>query len=362
MRAIVIVLSFLTGGLIAGFLIWYLPAKLYPQYTGQAIIRILPGTERGSATDLLKHGNNLEGLADRDKVQQTKWFQRRGTTKDERMTSAIADLKKRLDARARSGSDLVTISMTCENGEEAALIVNETADMFLQRQLSAKRKQITTNLACLEDQQTRLQRDLDLAERAMDDVRRRYGFADLEQHDYPHPITERLIRLQSEEDECTIEIEQLKAQSSELLSQAQTSPKGKAEPNSGAFDKDAQLRLRSLQGRLEGVGKMRAEAEKRQDELDLARAQYAQRKAIRDERRRALDSVTLRIEELKILHDNPDAGGIQLAEYSAIPRKANMLRWQMVIPISGAAGFLLGIVCVLLARPGGKKSALTNIV
>jgi uncharacterized protein involved in exopolysaccharide biosynthesis len=348
-----ILLSFLVVGLAIGWLIWYLVPQLWPEYTAETFIRVLPGTEKTSTVNLLRHKNTLESLIDRDKIQQTEWFQGLGKNKDERLKAGVSDLKRRFRAKAIKDGDLIRISMTCRDGKDADTLLNEMADTFLKTQQSAKRKQISSNLMFLEDNQVRLQRELDLAERSLDDVRRRYGFADLEQHDYPHPITERLIRLQSEEDECAVEIEQLKTQS-------QTSSSGKVEPNSGATDKDSQLRLTLLQGRLEGLRKMRAVAEKQQEELDLARSQYAQRKAIRDERRRALDSVTSRIEETKILYDNPDAGGVQLVEYSAIPRKANIPRWKMVIPTSGAAGFLLGIVCVLLVRPGGKKSASTN--
>lgn len=356
MRTIMIVLSFLIGGLIAGFLIWYLPVKLFPKYTSQTFIRVLPATERGSIVVLLKHQSTLEALVNRDKVQQTGWFQHRGTTKDERMASAVADLKKRLGAGARPSSDLVAVSMTCGNGDEAAVIVNEMADIFLQRQLSAKRKQIASNLMHLEEQHTRLQRDLDLAERSMDDVRRRYGLTDLEQHDYPHPITARLIRLQGEEDDCVLEIKQLQIQLDELAGQPQVSSSGKAEPNSPAAVKDVQLQLKLLQGRLEGLRKMRAVAEKQQEELDLARAQYAQRQAIRDNRRQALESIKARIEELKILHDDPDSSGVRLVEYGAIPRQADMGHWQTIVPIAGAAGLLLGIICVLLTRRNEREN------
>ena len=47
------------------------------------------------------------------------------------------------------------------------------------------------------------------------------------------------------------------------------------------------------------------DAAKKRD-LDLARVQYKQQLAIRDERKRMLDSLKSEIEKLKILHDDPE--------------------------------------------------------
>ena len=54
--------------------------------------------------------------------------------------------------------------MTCRNKEESALIVNEMATLFVSRQGGTKRKEVAEKLVRLEEQQGRVQRDLDLAE------------------------------------------------------------------------------------------------------------------------------------------------------------------------------------------------------
>jgi hypothetical protein len=229
-------------------------------------------------------------------------------------------------------------------------------DMFLKLQQTAKRKQIAADLGFLEEQLVRVRRDLDLSEQECDNVRRRYGYADLEQHDYSHPITARLIRLQSEEDDCALEIEQLQTHRDALLSQPQVSSSGKAEPNSTADIQDVQFRLKLLQGRFAELKKMREEAEKNQEELDQARTQYAVRQAVRDNRRRALELIQSRIEEVRILHDDPDASGVQFVGSATDPRQADMWPWQTIIPTAVAAAAIAGIVHLLLTKRASKMS------
>jgi capsular polysaccharide biosynthesis protein len=350
MRTLMILLLFLFGGLIIGFAIWFIPPKLRPQYTAQTFIRVMSTSETAPTIDLIRHQGTLSILLDKDNVQWTGWFNGLGKTKDERLKAGISELNKRICAKSRRGSNLVRISMTCDNGGDAAVIANEMATMFINMQSGAKRKQIAENLSQLEVHQVRVQRDLDLAERALDDVRRRYGFADLEQHNFPHPFTERLIRLQREEDDCAIEISQLKILNDELQSRAAAKSSGKTEPNQAAEIKDSQLRLKLLQGKFAELAKMREEAAKNQEEFDLARAQFEQRQAIRDERKAMLDSIKSSSEELKILHDSPDIAGLQLVADAPTPMQPDCPPWQIPVSAAGLSGFVLGIVFVCLTK------------
>ena len=350
MRTAMILLSFLVVGLAIGWLIWFLVPQLWPEYTAETFIRVLPGTEKASTVRLLRHKNTLESLIDRNKIQQTEWFFGLGGTMDERLKAAVPDLKKRFRAKAMRDSDLIRVSMTCGNKNDAAVIANEIASLFVSRQGGMKRKETAEKLARLSDQQVRIQKDLDLAERALDDVRRRYGFTDLEEHDYPHPITARLIRLQGEEDNCALDINQLQTRRDALLSRP--SP-AKPDPNTTAGIKDLELKIKLAQNRLAELSKMRDVTEKQQGELDLvAKVQYARAKEIRNERQTVLDAVKTKIEELKILYDDPDVSGLRLVDITPIPLNADVLPWQIPVPIAGGTGLLIGIICVLLT---GKK-------
>jgi uncharacterized protein involved in exopolysaccharide biosynthesis len=342
--------------LVIGFLIWYLPSKIYPQFTARTFIRVLPEANPVSIVALIKSQNAHESLVDKDEVQQTKWFQRLGKTKDERMAAAVADLRKRLRANALPESDLVAVSMTCREGGDAAAVVNEMAGVFLKLQQTAKRKQITADLSILEQQQNRLQRDLDLSEQALNDVRRRYGFTDLDEHSYPDPVTIRLMDLQKQMDNCALEKNEVQTRLEELKAPTQPAPAEKAEAKPDDEVKKLQTKLRLLQVRFAQLQAMRDDARKSKEELDLARAQYALRKATRDERRQKLDSIKSRIEELKIAYDNPYACGVQFVADAAVPRQADTLPWQNVIPTAAAAGAIVGIIHLLLAGRIGKAS------
>jgi hypothetical protein len=165
-----------------------------------------------------------------------------------------------------------------------------------ERRLS--REQIRAKLMNLEKRRLNIRRELDAAEMAMAEVRQRWGFSDLEERSYPHPVTARLMRLQQERDSCLVQIAQLQAQASNLEGQAETA-EGKANL------KKAQDNLVVLTGKLEELQKMRDEAAAKKKDLDAARVQYRQRASIRDERKRMLDSLKEQIERLKILYDDP---------------------------------------------------------
>ncbi len=345
MRTVAILLSFLVAGLVIGWLIWFLAPQLRPEYTAETFIRVLPGTEKSSMITLVKSDNTLESLIDRDKIQQTDWFMGLSGTRDERLKAGLSELKRRFCAKAMRGTDLIRISMTCGDKNDAATITNEIASRFVSSQGGTRRKEVAEKLARLSDQQARLQRDLDLAGRALDDIRQRYGFADLEEHSYPHPVTVRLIHLQNEEDDCALGIDQLQAHRDALLSQPST---GKPDPNHADEIKDIELKVKLAQNRLAKLREMREETQKKQDELSLARIQYFRSTAVRNERQTALDAVKTKTEELKILYDNPDVSGLQLVDLAPIPLRADILPWQIPVPIAAGAGLLIGIICALL--------------
>ena len=359
MRTITILMSFLVLGLIIGWFISYFSPQIWPQYTAETFIRVLPGTEKESMIRLIKSENTLELLIDRDKIQQTDWwFEGLGKTRDERLKAGLSELKRWLQAEAIQGTDLIRISMTCGDKNDAATITNEIASLFVSSQGGTNRKQIAEKMARLSDQQARLQRDLELAERALDDIRRRYGFADLEEHDYPHPFTVRLIRLQNEEDDCVLEAEQFQTHREVLISQPQQLlSSGKPDPNQAAELKDVELQIRLTQNRLARLREMREEAQKKQDEMDMAKVQYAKSKEIRNKVHMFLDSVQAKIEDLKVFYDNPDTSGLQLVDISPIPLQADVLPWQNSVSIGGGAGLVLGIICALLTR---KKKNTTS--
>jgi capsular polysaccharide biosynthesis protein len=124
--------------------------KYFPQYTAATYINVLPPVEkdptrimspqvskdiqygyRVSLASLIKSQSNLQKLIDRDKIQETKWFQYFSKIKDKRILKAVRDLKKHMGAGAQRDGEFIVISMKCRNREESALIVNEMVDLFV---------------------------------------------------------------------------------------------------------------------------------------------------------------------------------------------------------------------------------------
>ena len=73
----------------------------------------------------------------------------------------------------------------------------------------------------------------------------------------------RLIRLQNEEDDCALDINQLQTHRDALLSQPQKLlPSGKSDPNQAAEIKDMELKIKLAQSRLAELREMREETRK----------------------------------------------------------------------------------------------------
>jgi len=160
---------------------------------------------------------------------------------------------------------------------------------------SKRKEEILAKLVNLEQQRNRVQRDLGSAERALQDVRASSGFTDLEERGYRHPITERLMRLEQERDNCHLEIAQLNAKIKNL------GKRKAAEELINAGDN-----LVALEGKLEALDRMVQEAKAQKKDLDRARVQYKQRAGIRDERQMMLDSLKAQIEKLRIMYDEAE--------------------------------------------------------
>jgi tetratricopeptide (TPR) repeat protein len=144
-----------------------------------------------------------------------------------------------------------------------------------------------------------------VAERALGEVRDRWNISDLEEHNYPHPIVERLNRLQKEQDDCALEISQLKAKTENLKKGSRTEQETKEL-------KDTENHLVELQARFDTLEKMRTDAAKQKRNLDLARIQYNQRASIRDERLQRLNEIKAQIEKFRLMYENPAVFDVEM--------------------------------------------------
>jgi succinoglycan biosynthesis transport protein ExoP len=416
-------------GLISGGGSWYLLNRYLPKYTAMTFIRVLPPVEkdptsvqapivandiqyghRMSMAALLQSQGMLQQLIDRDKIQETKWFKGFGPIKDVRIRKAIKDLKKNLGASPQREGDSIIVSMTCGNKTESALIVNEMVSLFISSQGGSSRKDVAEKLSQLEKQQDRVQRDLDTSERTLDDIRRRFGFADLEEHNFEPIIDRKLADLENQQNELMMNISQIRAGLERLAIQAegpvqvQTERQVETDPvmtslaqqlafqESGLASalskfgedhrlvrqireyiasieqerlqrkaaiaeqtrqanlRDAQDTLITMEKRLDELEKMREEASKRKDEMDLARAQYKKQIAIRNERRMMLDEIKSQAEKLKIMFDDPETPKVQFVANAPEPLEASFPKLQIFAPGGIMLGLLAGVGLAFLVE------------
>jgi len=216
------------------------------------------------------------------------------------------DLQKNLHAVAQEEGNFIEVSMTCEDAREAAEIANEMVAMFISSQRDRRQTVILAKLSEAKTRQSRIQEDLRIAEKALDDVRKAWNLTDLDEHDYPHPYTVRLIRLEEVKDALALEIKGLEV-TVEYLDKAQKS------------SEDKKLELAVLRGKYAEAERLRQEAQAKHKDLDMARIQYAQRVKIRDERIRTLDEVKMLIEKLTILYEDPDTVKLRRAGEALMP-------------------------------------------
>ncbi len=198
-RHILLIVSLTILGLIMGGAAWYLLRKYLPRYVAQTYIRVLPPVEkdpmtigaamvardiqyghRVSMVNLINQQSTLQELINRNKVQETRWFEHFGKIKAVKLLEAFKDLKKNFGAYAHRDAEFVVLSMTCGDAEEAALIVNEMVDLFLYSQRDIKRGEVAAKLTELENRRDFVQGELRAAEDALASVRTRFEITDLE--------------------------------------------------------------------------------------------------------------------------------------------------------------------------------------
>ncbi|HUV40732.1 MAG TPA: polysaccharide biosynthesis tyrosine autokinase [Sedimentisphaerales bacterium] len=422
-RHIWLMLSITIIGFVMGGTSWYLLRKYLPRYTAQTFIRVLSPAEkdpmtigehmvtkdiqyasRVSMAAIMKSQSTLARLIDRDKIQETKWFKAFGDIKSERIRKAVRELQKRFGASAQRDGEFIITSMTCADKEEAALVVNEMVDLFLAMRGSTKQKEVADRLTKLEDERTRVQRDLDAAETALTDVQNRWGFTDLEARDQLRSTMQvKLDDLELEQNKLLMEVRQLQAmvgtfekqamgpfsdqvkqqiesdqtmvaltrqvatleaslaavltkfgenhrvirQTQELINQTRKEKEIRkieiAEQTRQSNLQRSQDQLVILQSRFEQLEKMRQQAASEKGRFDMARTQYQQRAKIRDERRTMLNKVKEQIEKLKIMHDDPLTPKVQFVGYAPAPLEISSPKWQLYFPGGTMLGLMAGL-------------------
>ena len=429
-RHILLIISLTVVGLIMGGVAWYFLLIYAPKYSAQTLIKILPPVEkdptkigvgipakeiqyghRQTMAALMRQQSTLQELLGKTAVQNTKWFKHFGNIEYERykcIAKGYKDLKKHFGVHPQRDSDFLVISMTCGDGKEAALIVNEMQRLFLKSQGSKKEAEVAEKLAALEDRRDMVQGELTLIEDTLSNIREQFNLTDIEERNFQHTITLRLADLESQENEIVLEMSLARADMNNLQAQA-TGPVTElvkhqvendptmvvllqqlafqesllngmltkfgenhrvireaqerinaireerrlrkadiAEQTRQANLQFAQNQLAVLAGSLEQLEKMRKAAAYQKMNLDLARVQYAKQVSLKDERKTMLNSIKEQVDLLRIMQKDPETPKVQYVGAALEPLEISSPKLKIYLPAGTVLGFLMGIALAFL--------------
>lgn len=420
-RHIWLIISLAILGFIFGGIGWFLMMRYLPKYTAQTFIRILPPAEkdptriggiqvqkeiqfgyRMSMASLITQQSNLQALLDRDKIQETKWFQNLGKIKDKRIRKGVKKLKKKLGAYAQRDGEFVVVSMACGDPEESALIVNEMVDLFVSSRSITKKDEVSAKLAGLRKQLDSTQNELVYADRMLDEVRTSTKFTDLEQRNFRSTIEEKLGRLELDQAELEQDMRQIQSSIGILEKQAlgpideQVENEVERDPTMIMLTQQLAMRESALAGSLTKFGenhpvvkkfqetvnelrikkqlrkaeisaltrqanligaqnqlivmqdnltileRMRQQAAAKKADLDLARVLYTRRLAVRDEIKDRLNNLKEQIGKRTIMHDDPETPKVQKVGLAPVPMEVSSPLWYVYFPAGTMLGLMLG--------------------
>ncbi len=190
LRRHVLLIIFVTLlGFCLGGATWYGLRRYVPSYSAEALIEVLPPMEddpskinqtqthkdnlynhRVTMASLIKQQKAYQDLLQLDTIRKTAWFQTFDNEPD-----AIKYLMKYLTAYPHRDADFVSVAMNCGNAKEAADIANTMSKLFVDSQRNQKQGDIDDKLAEYVRQQENIQADMDAINKAMEDVRSRWG-------------------------------------------------------------------------------------------------------------------------------------------------------------------------------------------
>lgn len=398
-RHLLLVAIVTIAGCAAGAGVCYLLRRYLPRYTAQAQLEVLAAVRedpmvmvtpqvqkdvryesRVSVAGLIRSQGTLEELLRRQKVRQTHWFT---TEMGSNITKAILYLNRYLGAFAQRDAEFVTVTMTCAMAKDAADIVNEMANMFVQNQGIEKRTEIQERLANLDNRRAQVQVELDKVNESLDQVRTKWDITDLGPQSgaflHQHPVVVKLNQLLLQEEELIQAIAQMEStvrsleelatgplneqiqrvlekdpillsitgqiasaeaqlaaklskfgpqhrevqRATELLKDLQDRRERRrqeiAQQARQASLKDAQQTLLAMKDRLATLQLQRQEAEAKKKDLDMARVEYEKLLAVRDERIQTLNEIKQAIEKERLSLSDPKTPRVSLKAMALPP-------------------------------------------
>jgi capsular exopolysaccharide synthesis family protein len=419
-RHLFLIISLTIMGTVVGVGSWFILKTIVPKYTAKTYIEVLsPGQSdptiigtplaskdiayefRFSKAALIKQQSTLQELIRRDTIRETKWFKSFGDD----IIKIIENLDDNLGAYADRNSSYISISMTCGDPEEAALIVNQMVDLFVKSQQTTAEAGIGQKLSELNQQQNELRDKLTRLTNSLSDIRRSTGITQLEgagnEGTFRHTITQKLASLEVEKMKLEADIEQVRAsvtsyeerkvsdeivqrdtendpvvinliqqistleaelarklttlgenhrevqQLREILRQTivekEARSNSKAEQIRGSDVTTAKDQFSVMNNRLAKLEEMRAQSENEQRELDNTKATYDQLVSDREEVKNKLFSVQEQISKYNLIKQDVETAKVRPVGPAPSPLQMSSPKLLIFAPGGTFLGFLLGI-------------------
>lgn len=405
------------GAAVGGGL-WFVLCRIAPKYTARTYIEVLsPGRSdptvigspiankdiayefRFSKAALIKQQSMLQELIRREKVRETKWFQKFGDD----VLAVMDDLDKHFGAVADRNSNYISVSMTCGSAEEAALIVNQMVDLFVRTQQTGVEADVSAKLSELTQQENTLRGRLQNLNSSLDDIRRSTGITQLEggEENFRHTITQKLGNLEVEKIKLEADIEEIRTSvanyeerkvSDEIIQRttendavvinlvqritAYEAELARKMTNLGEnhrevqqirealrqtiAEKDARINAKALQNRdadvslardqfslltnrLTKLEELRAQTENEQRELDNTKARYDQLTSDREEAKNKLFASQEQISKYNLIKQDAETSKVKIVGLAPPPLKMSSPKLLVFGPGGTFLGFMLGI-------------------
>ncbi|MCX5647380.1 MAG: polysaccharide biosynthesis tyrosine autokinase [Phycisphaerae bacterium] len=411
---------------------WYLIRRYLPLYRAETAIKVLPPIDsdpmnmvvaqvqqdiryghRVSLANLMRSQSTLQDLLQRDEVRNTKWY-RQVTKGGVDVARAVQSLDQNLTAFPHREAEHIQVSMTCGSPSEAALIVNQMVNLFLNQHGETEKGDVRQKLADVTKRQSDVEQEIRQCEADLQNVTRRTGITDLDRSAgryFQHTATLRLNELDKQESDLSLAIKQLQAdienlrqlaegpvteqiqhvvegdplmvalaqqvavleaqlsgqftkfgethrvvrQTKERIEETKANRERRrmeiAEQTRRANLMNARDTLRVLDERLTELQKMRAAALEEQRKLDDARSEYETIQKTRDERQETLSQIKMQIEKYRILLEDPETPKVQSVGLAPEPLEMVLSRNMLLwVPGGTMLGLILGLSLALLVE------------
>ncbi len=353
-------------GVCGGLGCWFYHNAMNPKYTAEAVIKILPYALkdpmsftrpdvdkdmyyqfRVGKAGFMRQQSLLQQLLKRDKVRQTEWYKRF----DHDVADAVSDLTANLSVEIKRDSNLMTVSMACDSAKDSAIIVNELVDLFIKSHHDMATSGIRAQLAERTKQKHLIRAQMLQTEDSLDTIRKGTSFV-IEDAQYSHLLAATLIEIETEYGKLERKLSLLEAKLVLLKSTPAGSADG-AEQKHSANVKETEDHLTAITKQLETVQRQRIQARGEYKELDNLRASYEKIKVIRDEKRSLLKDITVNIERLNMLFNDPEVSKVKRLGRTSEPLEADVQGVGRFVLSGIIGGFICGVWLGLMRGNAG---------